>query len=251
MTLFGRTRTQVRPDHALIAPDGHVFTARPGWRETEAATLISPQMGARFSQFLTLMAAGGEGVSPPPGLERFVYVLAGSLRLKTASGEAELAGGGFAYLPADTPHTLAATSASRLAVFERRYVALGGTESPHIVVGHEEEAAGEPFMGDPGLRVRKLLPELPGFDMAVNTMTFAPGTPLPFVETHVMEHGLVMLQGGGIYRLGESWYPVTEGDAIWMGPYCPQWFGALGKESAKYLLYKDVGRDPFAFWEEG
>jgi len=44
-----------------------------------------------------------------------------------------------------------------------------------------------------------------------------------------MEHGLMMLEGGGIYRLGDSWYPVTAGDFIWMGPWCPQWFGAIGK----------------------
>ncbi len=49
------------------------------------------------------------------------------------------------------------------------------------------------------------------------------------VEIHVMEHGLLMLEGGGIYRLGDRWYPVTAGDFIWMAPYCPQWFGALGR----------------------
>ena len=27
------------------------------------------------------------------------------------------------------------------------------------------------------------------------------------VEIHVMEHGLLMLEGGGIYRLGDRWYP--------------------------------------------
>jgi (S)-ureidoglycine aminohydrolase len=64
------------------------------------------------------------------------------------------------------------------------------------------------------------------------------------VETHVMEHGLLMLQGGGIYRLGDFWYPVAAGDFIWMGPYCPQWFGALGKTPAKYLIYKDWNRHP-------
>ena len=57
-----------------------------------------------------------------------------------------------------------------------------------------------------------------------------------------MEHGLLMLAGGGIYRLGDRWYPVTAGDFIWMAPYCPQWFGALGKTPAKYLIYKDWNR---------
>ena len=62
-------------------------------------------------------------------------------------------------------------------------------------------------------------------------MTYQPGAALSMVEVHVMEHGLLMLEGGGIYRLGDSWYPVTAGDFIWMGPYCPQWFGAIGKAS--------------------
>jgi (S)-ureidoglycine aminohydrolase len=29
-----------------------------------------------------------------------------------------------------------------------------------------------------------------------------------------------------------------------MAPYCPQWFGALGKQPAKYLIYKDWNRHP-------
>ena len=99
-------------------------------------------------------------------------------------------------------------------------------------------------MGDEWLTVRKLLPEDPAFDFAVNTMTYAPGATLPMVEMHVMEHGLLMLEGGGIYRLDDCWYPVTAGDFIWMGPYCPQWFGALGKVPAKYLIYKDWNRHP-------
>ena len=49
---------------------------------------------------------------------------------------------------------------------------------------------------------------------------------------------------GGTYRLGDSWYPVEAGDFIWMAPYCPQWFGALGKRPAKYLIYKDWRRHP-------
>ena len=71
------------------------------------------------------------------------------------------------------------------------------------------------------------------FDFAVNTMTYQPGAALSMVEVHVMEHGLLMLEGGGIYRLDEKWYPVTAGDFIWMGPYCPQWFGAIGKNAGE------------------
>ena len=91
--------------------------------------------------------------------------------------------------------------------------------------------------------IRRLMPSSPVFDMEINVMEFCPGASLPHVETHFMEHGLMMLSGSGIYRLGENWYPVKRGDAIWMAPFCPQWFGAIGHENARYLIYKNWNRD--------
>ena len=92
--------------------------------------------------------------------------------------------------------------------------------------------------------MRGLIPDDRAFDFRVNTMTYQPGAELPAVEIHVMEHGLLMLEGGGIYLLGSQWYPVHAGDFIWMKAYCPQWFGAIGKQPAKYLIYKDWDRHP-------
>eukprot|EP00897_Mesotaenium_endlicherianum_P000160 jgi/Mesen1/10144/ME000076S09655 len=63
-------------------------------------------------------------------------------------------------------------------------------------------------------------------------------------EVHYFQHGLVLLEGRGIYRLGDSWYPVQAGDVIWMAPFVPQWYAALGKTRSRYLIYKDVNRDP-------
>ena len=54
------------------------------------------------------------------------------------------------------------------------------------------------------------------------------GAALPFGESQIMEHGLLMLAGAGIYRLDADWYPVQAGDVIWMACYCPQWFDAVG-----------------------
>jgi (S)-ureidoglycine aminohydrolase len=152
--------------------------------------------------------------------------------------------GRFAYLPQATPHTVRASIASRAAVIEKTYQSQAGAASPEIVIGDESNISGTPLMGDEGLRVRALMPDGPPYDFAVNTMTYDPGAALSMVEIHVMEHGLLMLEGGGIYRLGDVWYPVEAGDFIWMGPYCPQWFGALGKKPAKYLIYKDWRRHP-------
>jgi (S)-ureidoglycine aminohydrolase len=77
--------------------------------------------------------------------------------------------------------------------------------------------------------------------MAVNIFVYQPGTALPFVETHIMEHGLLMLAGTGICWLDVGWYPVQAGDVIWMAP---QWFAAIGDAPASYIYYKDVNRAP-------
>jgi len=130
-----------------------------------------------------------------------------------------------------------------VAVIEKPYLALDAPP-PEFFTGDERTVTPKPLMGDEALEVRGLIPDDLAFDFAVNTMTFQPGASLPMVEIHVMEHGLLMLEGGGIYKLNEHWYPVTAGDFIWMAPWCPQWFGALGKTPAKYLIYKDWNRHP-------
>ena len=112
-------------------------------------------------------------------------------------------------------------------------------------LGQEQDVEGQPFLGDPDALLKTLLPNDPAFDLAVNIFTYRPGATLPMVEVHVMEHGLLMLEGQGVYRLADDWYPVQQGDVIWMAPFCPQWFVAIGKGHARYLYYKDVNRDPF------
>jgi (S)-ureidoglycine aminohydrolase len=133
---------------------------------------------------------------------------------------------------------------SRVVVVEKAHEVLESSAPPRLIVSHEDEIVSHPLGEDPDLQVKNLLPDEISFDFAVNTMVYQPGASLSMVEMHVMEHGLLMLEGGGIYRLGDSWYPVTAGDFIWMAPWCPQWFGALGKVPAKYLIYKNWNRHP-------
>ena len=241
---LGATRSSLKTDHLLHTPDTFVRTPLPGAAGVEFIVHAAPQMGARFTQMTAEFAAGGSlGVTPA---QRFVYVIEGELELRTGGKKHVLDPGGFAYLPEAAPHTVHAVSASRAAVIEKSYEPQPGVAAPEVVVGDEAAVSAVPLMGDEALRVRALMPDGPPYDFAVNTMTYDPGASLSMIEIHVMEHGLLMLEGGGIYRLGNSWYPVKAGDFIWMAPYCPQWFGALGKRPAKYLIYKDWRRHPLA-----
>ncbi len=115
---------------------------------------------------------------------------------------------------------------------------------PAGFAAHEREVKGQPFRGNEDLRVQALLPAEPGFDMAVNLRTCQPGAVPPAVEAPVMERGLLILRGQGIYRLEADWHPVQAGDVIWTAPYCPQWFVAMGKTPASFIYYQDVNRDP-------
>ncbi len=242
MHRLGATRSRLKADHLLQTPDTFIRSPLPGASGVEFVIHAAPQMGARFTEMTAEFAAGGS-LGPAPA-QRFVYVLEGELALTVGGREHVLGKGGFAYLGQGAAHTVRAVSAARAAVIEKPYEALPGAPAPEIVVGDEAAVTAAPLMGDEAVRVRALMPDGPEYDFAVNTMTFDPGAALSMVEIHVMEHGLLMLEGGGIYRLSEAWYPVQAGDFIWMRAYCPQWFGALGKRPAKYLIYKDWRRHP-------
>ena len=214
----------------------------PGASGVEFIVHAGPQLGANFTQMTAEFSAEGT-LGPAPG-QRFIYVLEGELDLRMGGDRHLLAPGGFAYLPTGTDHSITAMGNAKAALIEKVYAPIADGPVPAIVLSNESSVTEVPLMGDSSLRVRSLLPNTDAYDFAVNTMTYDPGAGLGMVEIHLMEHGLLMLEGGGIYRLGDSWYPVEAGDFIWMAPYCPQWFGAIGKKPAKYLIYKDWRRHP-------
>src|SRR5664279_1242086 len=235
MQHLGQTRSSYRSDHLLLTPDTFVRTKLPGMEKAAAVVHVSPARGARFTQYTAEFEAGG--TLGPSSMQRFLYVLEGSVEVAGSL----LGVNDYAYLPQGFSG-LRSPVGGRVAIVEKPYQELEGVPLPAMFTGSESAVEGEALGGDPDLLVKRLVPEQLSFDFAVNTMTYRPGAALSMVEMHVMEHGLLMLEGGGIYRLGDRWYPVTAGDFIWMAPFCPQWFGALGKTAAKYLIYKDWNR---------
>jgi (S)-ureidoglycine aminohydrolase len=247
-TPLGETRTRVCHDHAVIATDSYVTSPLFGWQNTTGVILISPAMasasgasavrGPGFAQYLAMMTAESKTTGAPAGIQRCLYVLEGTVMLNGA----KLGKESFAYLPADSSYELNCPEQARVLVFEKAYVPLAGVDAPVIRTGRLADVTAAPFLGDEDAQLACLLPNDPSFDMAVNVFTYESGAALPFVETHIMEHGLYMSRGQGVYRLNQSWYPVGEGDSIWMAAYCPQWFVAMGKTPAQYVYYKDINR---------
>jgi (S)-ureidoglycine aminohydrolase len=241
---LGQTRSSQQSNHLLLTADTFVRTTLPGMKACSAIVHTSPAIGAQFTEYTAEFEACGELGNT--AAQRFVFVVEGGVKVEVNGKVNDLGPRGFAYLPQGLPHRVVGASKARVAVIEKLYQALNSVEPPHFIVSSEDAIASHPLDDDPTLQVKCLLPDEMNFDFAVNTMMYQPGAALSMVEMHVMEHGLIMLEGGGIYRLGDSWYPVTAGDFIWMAPWCPQWFGAIGKVPAKYLIYKDFHRHPWA-----
>ncbi|KAI3938801.1 hypothetical protein MKW92_046442 [Papaver armeniacum] len=279
--LPGFTRSVYKRDHALITPESHVFSPLPEWKNTLGAYLVTPAMGAHFVMYLAKMEVGSMSALPPIDVERFVFVVEGIVTLTNVSRSThKLLVDSYAYLPANLEHSVTCDAPATLVVFERRLSTflklvycfelnlLHGCKLPnktilsfckifsfsyryaslpnHIpeqIVGSTDK---QPLLDTPGevFELRKLLPMSAAYDFNVHIMDFQPGEFLNVKEVHYNQHGLLLLEGQGIYRLGDNWYPVQSGDAIWMAPFVPQWYAALGKTRSRYLLYKDVNRNP-------
>jgi (S)-ureidoglycine aminohydrolase len=239
---LGATRSARHSDHFLLTPDTFVRAPLPGMTNCMAVVHAAPSMGAGFTQYTAEFESGGEmGCT---SFQRFIYVLEGSINANASGRANKLTRGGFAFLPEGLTHTISAGQSSRVVVIEKKYERMESVQPPQPIVSSDDEIESQPLEDNSDLQVKHLLPEAPALDFAVNIMTYQPGAALSQVEMHIMEHGLLMLEGSGIYRLGDSWYSVTSGDFIWMAPWCPQWFGAIGKVPAKYLIYKNWNRHP-------
>ncbi len=244
-TVFGETRTRIKTRHALIAPDGHVLSTLPGMAAVRPVVLISPELGARFAQILVDIPPGQTASAKPSATQTAGFVINGGKGTLSTAGKAFGVTSGSYFYTATGWELRAGTDPLQVVLFQKRYVLPeGGGAPPDPVVGQEQEVVGAPFLGDERARLQVLLPDHLAFDLAMNVFTYDPGAHLPFVETHVMEHGLYMLSGQGVYRLEDEWYPVQAGDTLWMAAYCPQWFVAMGRAPARYLYYKDVNRLP-------
>ena len=240
--LAGR-RAVVERNYAILPPEGIPESVLPEWSGTAARVLAAPAMGARFAMYqLDLAPGGGSSHALGEGIEAFFFCVSGACQLEVGGKSHALGAGGFAYLHPGSRFKLSATKPSRLLWLKKIYEPLD-SKHPADLLGDEAGVKGEPFMGVKELLLKTLLPADTAFDMAINIFTFPPGCSLPITETHFMEHGLFMLEGQGIYYLGDRWFNVDAGDFIWMGPYVPQSFFATGSAPARYIYYKNVNRD--------
>jgi (S)-ureidoglycine aminohydrolase len=220
----------------------------PGWENTRAWVLSAPSMGhaAAFVQYLIYIDRDGGCARPEDeaGVESFLFVLDGELRLTMAGKENVLVRGGFAFIPAGTDWSVKNKSGDTVKfLWLRKLFEPSGDLKPAAIVGNEND-----IPVNYGIHTRQkwtthLIPTKDmAYDMHMNIVSFGAGLNISFIEAHVMEHGLYMLEGHGLYLLNDRWHEVEAGDFIWMRSFCPQTFQASGETPSRYLLYKNMNR---------
>jgi len=227
-----------------------VTSSLPGWADTRLWLIARPMSGfsETFSQYVMAVAPGGgsDNPEPDPGAEGVIFITDGEVWLSLDGTEHDLGPGGYAYIPPGCTWRLRNSKdhPARFHWIRKLYEPAPGLAAPQAFVTSDAEipAAAMPDTNGAWATTRFVDPDDLRHDMNVNIVTFQPGGVIPFEETHVMEHGLYVLQGRAVYKLNRDWVEVEAGDFMWLRAYCPQACYAAGPGPFRYLLYKDVNR---------
>ena len=222
----------------------------PNWEKTRAWVLAKPMSGfsTTFSQYIMNVSPNGGSDRPEEdmGIESVIFVLSGKMNLEIQGDKTELNSGYYCYIPPNTHWTISNDSKEDgyFHWIRKRYEIVDGIGFPEFFVKNERDIEAIAMHKDDNswTTTRFVDPADLRHDMHVNIVNFKPGGLIPFLETHVMEHGIYILQGRGTYRLNEDWVEVQAGDFLWLRAFCPQACYTDGPEDFRYLLYKDVNR---------
>ncbi|CBV41484.1 bifunctional allantoicase/(S)-ureidoglycine aminohydrolase [Halomonas elongata] len=227
-----------------------VTSKLPHWENTRLWILSRPLSGfaETFSQYIMEVSPGGGSERPEtdPGAEGVLFVVEGELVLTLGGERHRMVPGGYAFIPPGSDWQLRneADEPVRFHWIRKAYEFVDGIDVPEAFVVNENdiEPTVMPDCNEVWATTRFVDPDDMRHDMHVTIVTFQPGGVIPFDETHVMEHGLYVLEGKAVYHLNQQWVEVEAGDYMWLRAFCPQACYAGGPGPFRYLLYKDVNR---------
>jgi len=227
-----------------------VTSPLPFWDRTRAWIIARPLSGfaETFSQYIMEIAPGGGSDRPEldPGAEGVFFIVEGELDLEIGEKTHRMGEGGYAYLPPACKFAVRndGDRSVRFHWIRKAYEPVDGISAPEAFVTSDHDVEPTPMSGTEGKWATSRFVDVADLshDMHVTIVTFEPGAVIPFAETHVMEHGLYVLEGKAVYRLNQDWVEVEAGDFMWLRAFCPQACYAGGPGKFRYLLYKDVNR---------
>ncbi len=227
-----------------------VTSLLPFWTNTRLWVIARPLSGfaETFSQYIVEVSPGGGSDRPEtdPTAETVLFLMEGELVVTVDGDKHEMTSGGYGFIPPWADWTIhhRGDAPARFHWIRKAYQRVEGLDLPTAFFTSDEQVEGVEMPGTNGAWVTQRFADPTDLrhDMHVNIVTFQPGGAITFPETHVMEHGLYVLEGKAVYLLNQDWVEVQEGDFMWLRAFCPQACYAGGPGRFRYLLYKDVNR---------
>jgi (S)-ureidoglycine aminohydrolase len=257
-------QTQLLTDRAIFTEAYAIIPKRvmtdivtsylPFWEKMRMWVIARPLSGfaETFSQYIVEVEPSGGSNKPEldESAQGVIFIVEGEMDVDIEGVSHHMEAGGYAYLPPNCQWTLKNNSNGNVKFHwvRKAYQFVEGIEPPDAFVtsDHDIEPTEMPNTGGVWSTTRFMDPTDMRHDMHVNIVTFLPGGVIPFDETHVMEHGLYVLEGKAVYHLNGEWVEVEAGDFMWLRAFCPQSCYTGGPGPFRYLLYKDVNRQmPF------
>jgi (S)-ureidoglycine aminohydrolase len=246
-------KSHFTPSYAVI--DRHALaditaSRLPQWNNTRLWVLARPMTGfsETFCHYIMEVTPGGGSSAPEPSpdAEAVLFVVTGKAVLELEDESHNLTAGSYAYIPPEGRWRFFNVSTETVTFhwIRKRYQPAPSLEPPPSFVTSDAATTPIDMPDTDGLWSTTCFVDADDLrhDMHVNIVNLESGGCIPFAETHVMEHGLYMLEGMADYYVNRDWIHVEAGDYLWLRAFSPQACRAVGPSRFRYLLYKDVNR---------
>ncbi len=246
-------KSRFTPSYAVIdkrALSDITASHLPEWKNTRLWVMARPMTGfsETFCHYIMEVSPGGGSQAPEPDTmaEAVIFVVSGKATLKIEGETHDISAGSYAYISPTAKWTLANIADEKVTFhwIRKRYQPGANLDVPPSFVTSDDAVTPTAMPDTDGVWSTTRFTDSDDLrhDMHVNIVNFKPGGIIPFAETHVMEHGLYVLEGKAAYYINHDWIEVEAGDYLWLRAFAPQACYAAGPEPFRYLLYKDVNR---------
>jgi (S)-ureidoglycine aminohydrolase len=133
MEISALTRSVVKSNHAVIAPDGYINSNVPGWSNCTVNVIINEAMGAGLCQTLITANQNCTLKGKTVASQVFFYVVSGNCSVSVNGTNKDLKTGQFVYVPIEKEYSFTNVSeGTQILTFHKVYEMLEGFDVPEV-----------------------------------------------------------------------------------------------------------------------
>src|ERR1700750_2906722 len=134
MEISALTRSVVKRNHAVIAPDGYINSNVPGWTDCTVNVIINEAMGANLCQTLITLNKNGKLIGQTKTSQIFFYIVKGKATAIVGGTKKIVTQGQFVYVPTKKGYKFEnLEEGTQILTFHKVYEKLDGHAAPQTI----------------------------------------------------------------------------------------------------------------------